>query len=699
MREGSIRDSSTDSIGVEMPDSVPGTESSVPTVDSGHTVKWIRKTIARANVKIWEWHEGNHYLTIGGRPSQILHLDPSKKSVVGPAFFPAPLGDDLDVLVEQLYVALESDLPFQVDLRLPTVTDNVLWLSCRGGRIKDESGPKTVVGTLIDITARKYAEEELRAHKESLEDLVRERTIQLERSEEQFRSVVEGTPDFIFMVDASFCITYENHVGSLPSNPDSVDNSFLDRLPIAHRERARTAIQKTFRSGEKAVFEVDFALNNKLLHFLCRTSAVLQEGERVAVAILATDITRQKEDARQILALNQDLERRIKNRTDELQRLLRAASLLSHKLSKIPVLQRLVRIADEMIDTCDAVFAFSVDTEDRTLKVVACRSVYCDAVPSISQDLSPRLVRQLRKLTGLHRESQFDSSDWGLSDHDLHINGREVLITPFRLQGRLVGLLLVVNGQDCPSFSESDHGLLGGILSQALVALENEQLLDRTREISVRLLNAQENERRRIAQELHDEVGGLLTSVQLSLSMIPTDDVSTRSSIKEAYRLIQKLGEEVRSLSLSLRSSTLDDFGLKTALEEHLVQFRKKSGIALESRFVLPDDVRLAGEIETATFRIVQECLTNIARHSGADSASVSVEVENEVIRIEVIDSGAGFELASHLGDTNHMGLSGVIERAELLHGFAEIKTSPGAGTRIRARIPLHRSKSGVRAK
>ena len=179
MTERSLHDSSSGIVGDDISDSVPGPGPSDSAIESDRTVNWIRKTIARANVKIWEWHEGNHYLTIGGRPSQILHLDPSKKSVVGPAFFPAPLGDDLDVLVAQLNLALESDLPFEVDLRLPTVTDNVLWLSCRGGRIKDESGPETVVGTLVDITPRKCAEEELRDHKESLEDLVRERTIQL----------------------------------------------------------------------------------------------------------------------------------------------------------------------------------------------------------------------------------------------------------------------------------------------------------------------------------------------------------------------------------------------------------------------------------------------------------------------------------------------------------------------------------------
>ncbi len=697
MREESTGDSTVVAIKRETPDSIPEAELAVSANNSALTLEWIRKTIARADVKIWEWHEGNHYLTIGGTPSQILHLDPAKKSLAGPAFFPAPLGNDLKMLVSQLNSALESEHPFQMDLRLPTITNEVIWLSCRGGRITDESGPVAVVGTLVDITPRKFTEEELRLHKESLEDQVREQTAQLKRSEEQFRSVVEGTPDFIFMVDENFCITYENHAGSLSTNPDSVDNSFLDRLPIAHRERARIAIQQTFRSGDRAVFEIDFARHNKLFHFLCRTSAVLQDGARVSVAILATDITRQKEDARQILALNQDLERRVKNRTHELQRLLRAASLLSSKLSKIPVLQRLVRIADELIDTCEAVFAFSVDIDEHLLKVAACRSNHCDSVPDLSQNLSPRLVRQLKRLTGLHHESKFSASDWGLSDQGLHIDGREVLITPFRLQGRLVGLLVVVNGRDTPSFSESDHGLLGGILSQALVALENEQLLDRTREISVRLLNAQDSERRRIAQELHDEVGGLLTSIQLSLSLIPADDLSTRSAVKESYRLIQKLSEEVRSLSLSLRSSTLDDFGLKLALEEHLNRFRQTSGIDIESKISIPDDVNLAGEIETATFRIVQECLTNIARHSGADSASVAVNVETDIIMIQVSDSGSGFDVSSHVGDVDHMGLSGVIERAELLHGFTDIKSSPGAGARIRVRIPLHRLKTGAR--
>jgi nitrate/nitrite-specific signal transduction histidine kinase/PAS domain-containing protein len=661
---------------------------------STHSIRLIRQAIAGAQVRLWEWHEANSYLTIAGKVNRILLLDPTRSVEDSTSFFPSPAPEDLEVLVASLNDALENGRFFQLDLCIDQLEGRPIWMSCSGGPVVgEEDGPRTVVGTLVDITARKKAENELLEHKNSLERLVTQRTLQLELSEEKFRSVVEGTPDFIFLIDDRYCITYENHLGILPENPDSIENSFLDRLPLSSRDEARRSIRETFLSGTRAVFEVPFALHGRLNYFLCRTSPVLQAGERVAVAILATDITKQKEDALQIQALNEDLEKRIDNRTEELYRLLRAASLLSDKLSRTPVLRRLVRIVDEMIPTSESVYAFELNQPEDTLKLVACRSEKGRKHIGLSVPIPELLQKQIKRLSGLHFESPFLAKNWGLTDYGLGVNGNEILVAPLRLQERLAGLLLVVNGPESAPFTESDRGLLGGILSQTLVALKNEQLLSRTRNISVRLLNAQDTERSRIAQELHDEVGGLLTSVQISLSMIESDELNVKKSVSESLRLVRKLGDEVRSLSLSLRSSTLDDFGLKTALTEHLDRFTRQTGIEVVSSLILPDDLELPDEIETAAFRIIQESLTNVARHSGASSVTVSLGVEEDMVRIEVVDSGRGFDMSHRAEDRRHLGISGVLERAELLHGFADIKSEPGEGTRVRANIPLYRSR------
>jgi signal transduction histidine kinase len=208
------------------------------------------------------------------------------------------------------------------------------------------------------------------------------------------------------------------------------------------------------------------------------------------------------------------------------------------------------------------------------------------------------------------------------------------------------------------------------------------------RRLSLRLVEVQESERRFIARELHDEVGQVLTGLKISLELggrkAPTD---FQPLLADALRLIGELMDRVRQLSLDLRPQILDDLGLLIALDWHFKRYRKQTGIKIVFTHA-PFGHRLPAAMETVVFRIVQESLTNVARHAGVREASVSLELEDRLVRVTVRDQGCGFDPEAVLCRRESNGLFGIKERAELLGGNFQIWSSPGAGTMIQVELP-----------
>jgi signal transduction histidine kinase len=197
--------------------------------------------------------------------------------------------------------------------------------------------------------------------------------------------------------------------------------------------------------------------------------------------------------------------------------------------------------------------------------------------------------------------------------------------------------------------------------------------------LSSRLLRVQEDERRALAQELHDQIGQLLTGLRFQLE-----------SAREAAtsRPLTELLRSVRELTLQLRPRMLDDLGLRPALEWQTKLLQHQTGIEIELELSLPEH-RLASELETTVFRMVQEALTNVARHSGAKSAVVTVTADEQALQVEIADRGRGFDAKSALARRNSLGLAGLVERVRLAGGELEVFSAAGQGTRLHAEFPL----------
>lgn len=208
------------------------------------------------------------------------------------------------------------------------------------------------------------------------------------------------------------------------------------------------------------------------------------------------------------------------------------------------------------------------------------------------------------------------------------------------------------------------------------------------RQLLEKVITTQEDERRRIARELHDSTSQNLTSLIVGLRVMETNCATCAAQSKATdLRLVaSKTLDEVHDLSTRLRPRVLDDLGLAAALERLVSEWQARHKVPVDVAIQLME--RLPGEVETAIYRIVQETLTNIARHANAHSASILVERRGDIVLTIVEDDGIGFDVNTNQGE-RHLGLLGMRERAELLNGKLTIESSPEHGTSIFIEIPL----------
>jgi signal transduction histidine kinase len=227
------------------------------------------------------------------------------------------------------------------------------------------------------------------------------------------------------------------------------------------------------------------------------------------------------------------------------------------------------------------------------------------------------------------------------------------------------------------------------IHQQSIRDAENTRDLQR---LSARLVNAQEEERRTIARELHDEVGQALTAIRVELSIAARHAALTEredAAFQEARRLTERALQQVRDLSQLLHPAMLDDIGLPETVAWYLTGFSARTNIRTDLVRDRMDD-RLAGEVETCLYRIVQEALTNVARHAEATCCRVYLERLPHTVRLVVEDDGKGFEADGFApgGSARGLGLLGIEERVSGFRGSCRIESAPGQGTRLTVELP-----------
>lgn len=213
----------------------------------------------------------------------------------------------------------------------------------------------------------------------------------------------------------------------------------------------------------------------------------------------------------------------------------------------------------------------------------------------------------------------------------------------------------------------------------------SDQAEHQMRELSQQLVSAQEEERKRLSRELHDHVAQVLTGLRMELGRIERLSPPTAPVVAECKGLVDEVFLTVRGLALGLRPSMLDDLGLQAALEWHVRDFMSRYAIKVDLR-TTGDFDRLPESHRTCVYRVVQEALTNCARHADADSITIEVRASDDELRLSVQDDGVGLN-PSHRG--KGLGLIGLHERVKELDGTATISANDIRGTTVAVRLPL----------
>jgi signal transduction histidine kinase len=276
------------------------------------------------------------------------------------------------------------------------------------------------------------------------------------------------------------------------------------------------------------------------------------------------------------------------------------------------------------------------------------------------------------------------------------------ICVPLVLKDRVLGVLNTSRPQGVVPFRQDDVDLLSILGEQIAIAIENAQLLDAVtkherdlQKLSAQLLSAQEAERKRISQELHDEMGQALTAISINLAAIekelPSGIISMiRGRLEETRSLADQTLEQIRELSLNLRPAMLDDLGLVPTLRWYVNRYATRLNIEVELDAIGVEE-RLSPETETVLYRIMQEALTNAARHAQAHRVRIRLERKEATVTASIEDDGQGFDVEVVTGRKaleHGVGLLGIRERVASVGGNFSIESYLGQGTRLTIEIP-----------
>ena len=400
-----------------------------------------------------------------------------------------------------------------------------------------------------------------------------------------------------------------------------------------------------------------------------------------------------------------------------------AITSISSAIDLSRVLQNIVDSARTLIQSCYA--ALSVTDDEGQIVAFITAGISAEERAAIGplpvgHGLLGTLIRDARPLR--IADIAADPRSHGFPPN--HPPMTTLLGVPILYQGKAVGDLYLTDKIGAAEFSDEDQELLVLLANHAAVAIENARLYEdaraardrlqnwndrlevivaeRTRQIerynremTTRVLRAQEEERKRIARELHDDTAQSLSSMLISMDLLEPHlegtDAAVHAGFDRVRTLTKRTLDEVRTLSHDLRPTILDDFGLSAALRWFADEYEVTFGVPVDVEVAPLPDERLNPETELALFRIAQEALTNSGKYAGATKTCVSLDFTDAAARLVVADNGRGFSPEEVMGPTRQggLGLYGMRERAELLDGTLHVESVPGEGTRVTATVPI----------
>ncbi len=523
-------------------------------------------------------------------------------------------------------------------------------------------------------------------------------------SEERFQAVVESMGDMVFIIDQNmrrlrFFGAKARRLGisERVNLPATLAESALSveefealarsmHFPTVTLRDHLNAFQEA-QTGRHVVYEWTLPFEQQFLRFQTVLSPVQDERQRITGIVgVSRDITQLKM-----------LEAALRQRVQELNALNGLARAFLEKTDSQWVAQESCRLLVEQFNL-DAAWVAVLDEEKYALVPLAYRGIALpeDAhIPLLEESESPShpiLKAHHLGQTLTYRIPDIPGGNTLLEGERSFLN---LLCIPL-ISGDFP-LLLAVYSLKENAFSPAVTQLVQAVGHLMAMAISNADLFEQVRmdqermqNLSHRLVEIQEEESKRIAMELHDEIGQLLTGLKLQL------DISEKFSLPEqkehlerARGLADDLLQKVRNLSLDLRPSMLDDLGLLPALLWHFDRYTTLTGVKILFQQHNLENRRFQPEVETVAYRVVQEALTNVARHARVSEVSVRLLFSQDQLTILVEDRGKGFSTTQILGRGRTRGLMSIRERVGLVGGTLTIDSVPGWGTSLQIELPV----------
>jgi PAS domain S-box-containing protein len=583
--------------------------------------------------------------------------------------------DDAERAVSKTLHALETGEPYEDTMRMINPhTGEIVWMHSQGILAKTAEGEERFVGIAQNITERKRQE-----------DSLRELTRQLERQSNVFNTTLSSITDFAYIFDRDGRFIYANQplldLWGLKLE-EAVGKNFFDlQYPDDLASRLQQQIQQVFDTGQILRDETPYTSPTGAEGFYeyIFTPVKASDGTVEVVAGSTRDYTERR---RVEIALRESRER--------LQMAMNAAKIYSWELN-------LATRHVEWSNNLERAIGFPLPSDFAAVNSLV--------HPEDREETAKLIARAISR--GEDYESEFRLVN-PRSGEIVWVRGQGILVgnaqnTPRRFVGvtqniterkRAEESLMKLNEQLEQRVAERTAELMEMNTSLQAEIVERQRAERERASILRRLVMAQEDERRRIASDLHDQFGQQLTVLILKLGMLKEDCAGRerlREQVESLEEVARQLDADVDFLVWELRPTVLDDLGLQDALTNFAQNWSKHFGIAVE---VLTHGVgkeASTSEIDTVLYRIAQEALNNVAKHARAASVTVILEGRGgDAVSLIIEDDGVGFDGENASGSNDKgLGLVGMRERAALVGGTAEVESHPEEGTRVIVRIPV----------
>ncbi len=603
-----------------------------------------------------------------GQPAYLLRIDE-----------PRPIRQRGEAVLDYLTIALAASA-FTFSVMVLLILELLVFKRLSGmARDVKRIGSTGDINLRLPVKGRDELTGLARMINSALEDLGQAQRIQRD-SDERFRTVVYALDDMVYTVDPArkdvrIYGGNPTKTGLLPDLLLGIPGGTL--LPEVEAAEQHHLANDRALAGEHVVFGWRLPVEGEERYF--QTALVPLRDETGAVsgaAGVARDVTTEKQ-----------LESSLRSRVDELDMLYSASQGLLSEMEARHISENIIQAAVTQLGL-EAAWVGVVREDGTAIHSLAACNIPLEAFADIPRGDNPFW-------RALASKSDLDAPVGEGSPGPVIPGSRSLAVLPFSVGEEGEGILAAYSREEY--FSAPNLRLLKSLANLMELALRNAHLFEQVQKarqqlqaLSTRLVDVQEEERRLLARELHDEIAQTLTSMKMLLDLeqrLGTGESSSR--LLQVNALANSLITEVRRLSQDLHPGILYDLGLLPAVMSFIERFSLETGIKVDFSCGEPDIPRMPAAVELTGYRFVQEALNNVARHSGAKTAEVRAWMNGEFLDLQVEDSGSGFDADNILTGTTASGLVGLRERLRLVGGKFTVESAHGRGASLTAELPL----------